>query len=172
LLKSLFGGAIIRHQKDRNKDIAVLGHKINSLEVKKNKLYDLYIDDDYFTRDDLKRKLMELDRSIHSLKSHYKSLQVDQARLQVEVNNVIETFRSLPEMYGIANQEKKARILKEIAECVIVKKSRAGIEWKKPYVFFMKDGILDIKEHSSIEPGENLPESDPKIYEGSSGRSL
>jgi hypothetical protein len=41
LLKSLFGGAIIRHQKDRNNDIAVLRRRINSLEVKKNKLYDL-----------------------------------------------------------------------------------------------------------------------------------
>jgi hypothetical protein len=38
-------------------------------------------------------------------------------------------------MYAIADQEKKARILKEMADCVIVKKNRAGIEWKSPISF-------------------------------------
>jgi hypothetical protein len=55
LLKSLFGGAIIRHKKDGDKNSTVLKRRINCLEVKKNKFYDLFLEDDYFNRDDLKK---------------------------------------------------------------------------------------------------------------------
>ena len=160
LLKSLFGSAIIRHQKDRNKDVAVLRRRINTLEVKKNKLYDLYLEDDYFTRDDLKRKLLEIDRSIHSLKTHYKSLAFDQEKLQIEVNNVIQTFQGLPEMYDILDQEKKAQILKGMADCVIVKEGKATIQWKKPFIFLMKDAIYALKEQDDNRPGARLADNE------------
>ena len=130
------------------------------MEVKKNKLYDLYLEDDYFTRDDLKRKLLEIDRSIHSLKTHYKSLAFDQEKLQIEVNNVIQTFQGLPEMYGISDQEKKAQILKGMADCVIVKEGTATIQWKKPFIFLMKDAIYALKEQVDTQPGSRLADNE------------
>ena len=160
LLKSLFGGAIIRHQKDRNKDVSVLSRRITNLEIKKNKLYDLYLEDDYFTRDDLKRKLVEIDKLIHSLKTHYKSLSFDKEKLQIEVNNVIDTFNKLPEMYESADHDKKARILKEMAECIVVNKEAVGIQWKKPYIFLMKEPILAMNKPSDKTPGTKLPDND------------
>ncbi len=163
LLKELFGGAIIRHRNDRNKDIAVLNRRINSMELKKNKLYELYIDDDYFTRDDLKRKLVEIDRAINSLKSHFKALQIDHDRLQVEVNNVINTFLNLPETYGTADRDKKALILKKMAESIVVHNDNVTIQWKKPYCFFMKDVVIVNKEVSIKSTGSMLPDNDTAL---------
>jgi len=138
MMKSLFGNTIINHKKERNSEIIGQRRRLSGLELKKNRLYDLYSDDENFSREDLKRKLLEIDRSIVSLRSYLSSLEQDQKQATLDVEDVIITFQGLREVYKTSKSEKKARILKEMAESIIVNKDALAINWKKPFSYFMQ----------------------------------
>ena len=104
------------------------------MEIKRNKLYDLYLDDDYFTRDDLKIKLNQLDKQIKALESHFKTLHFDHKKLKIEVDNVIDMFNKFPGRYDNSDLEKKFAILREVADCVVIKDNAVEIIFKKPTV--------------------------------------
>jgi len=138
MMKTLFGNTIINHKKEQNKEIIAHRRRLNGLELKKNRLYDLYSEDENFSRDDLKRKLLEIDRSIVSLKSYLASLESDQKLSTLEVEDVMATFLGLRDIYKKAESGKKARILKEMAESIIVNKDVVAINWKKPFSYFIQ----------------------------------
>ncbi len=138
MMKTLFGNTIVNHKKERNSEIIGQRRRLSGLELKKNRLYDLYSEDENFSRDDLKRKLLEIDRSIVSLKSYLASLEGDQKQATLEVEDIIATFLGLRNVYKTSKDEKKARILKEMAESIIVNKNSLAINWKKPFSYFMQ----------------------------------
>ena len=159
-LKNLFSERFTSVGKDNGREILSLRRKISNLEVNKNKLYDLYLEDDYFTRDDLKRKLAQLDKSIMTLNAHLKSLSVDYQRVDIEVQHVIATFMELPGLYMKSEPAKKVAILKELADFVVVGEEGMEFQWKKPYSFFMKSGILGSKkkdDSDSSKPSSPAP---------------
>ncbi len=52
--------------------------------IKKIELYNLYLEDGYFSRDDLNRKLEIFDRLIKGLKQHLKSMSVDTEKIRAD----------------------------------------------------------------------------------------
>jgi hypothetical protein len=64
----LFDETFMNDKKDSKREALSLRRRISSMEVKKDRLYNLYFEDDYFSRDDLKRKLEIFDREIKGLK--------------------------------------------------------------------------------------------------------
>lgn len=138
MMRALFGNTIINHKKERNSEIMGQRRRLSGLELKKNRLYDLYTEDENFSREDLKRKLFEIDRSIVSLKSYLSSLEQDQKQATLDVEDVIITFLGLRDVYKTSKSEKKVRILKEMAERVVVNKDALAINWKKPFSYFIQ----------------------------------
>jgi len=145
-LQMLFDETLMSAKKDSRREILSLKRRISSMEVKKDRLYNLYLEDDYFSRDDLKRKLEIFDREIKGLKQHLKSMSVDTEKIRVEVNHVINTFRDFPVRYAAADRAKKASILREMADAAVFSADGVAISWKKPFAFFMREEISSINK--------------------------
>ncbi len=145
-LRMLFEKTLQESSKDVRRDLLVIRRKISSLEVKKDRLYNLFLEDDYFSRDDLKRKLENFDREIKSLKQHQKSLGIDAEKVRVEVAHVISAFRDFPGRYAGSDRLRKAAILREMADGAVFSPDGVEISWKKPFSFFMRREIRDINK--------------------------
>jgi hypothetical protein len=111
-LNSLFKKNIISQQTGCEKDSKFISRKLINLEIQKDKLYDLYLEDDYFTRDDLKRKLTQLDNKISHLTKHLKSLKISSKNLQLEVTSVMEAIKNIPTRFTSADNSQKGLILR------------------------------------------------------------
>ena len=107
---------------------------------------DLFLQDESFRRADLQRKLVQIDKKIDFLNSQYRSLQVDYDKFQIEVNHIIDTFRDFPKKYRDSDDEKKVLVLREIADAVVLDGANIEFQFKKPYVFFMRQGIMPINK--------------------------
>lgn len=145
-LQMLFDETLMGAKKDSRREIPSLKRRISSMEVKKDRLYNLYLEDEYFSRDDIKRKLEIFDREIKGLKQHLKSMSVDTEKIRVEVTHVINTFRDFPVRYAATDRSKKAAILREMADSAVFNADGVAISWKKPFAFFMREEITSINK--------------------------
>jgi hypothetical protein len=145
-LQMLFDETFMNKRKDSKREIPSVRRRISSLEVKKDRLYNLYLEDEYVSRDDLKRKLEIFDREIKALKQHYKSMSVDNEKVRIEVTHVINTFRDFPGRYAEADRSRKAAILREMVDAAVFSAEAIGITWKKPFAFFMCQEITSINK--------------------------
>ncbi len=145
-LQKLFEENLANNHKDSKRELLSIRRRISGLEVKKDRLYNLFLEDDYFSRDDLKRKLDIFDREIKALKQHYKSMNIDHEKVRVEVAHVINTFRDFPVRYAGADRGRKAAILREMADAAVFNEDSVVISWKKPFAFFMREEITSINK--------------------------
>ena len=144
-IKNILSDAISGSKKDSGREKQVIRRKISAMEVKKDKLYDLFLEDDHFNRDDLRRKLENFDKEIEGLTNHAKALGVNAEKLKIEVDNVISTLQALPGRYSLANNERKALILRELMQYIEVHGDEVRFVLNRPYDIFMRQEVNNIK---------------------------
>jgi hypothetical protein len=121
-LQMLFDETLKNNKKDSRREILSLKRRISSMEVKKDRLYNLYLEDEYFSQDDLKRKLEIFDREIKGLKQHLKTMSMDNEKVCIEITHVINTFRDFPVRYAAADRAKTQQSSGEwpIPQCLML----------------------------------------------------
>ena len=144
-LKEIFKDLVQIKRKNKKSELLNITKRIQEIEFKKDKFYNLYADED-INKDDLKRNLTQLEKEIKKLNKQRELLSNDQEDFVFKVSEVIDDFKNFPSIFKQASYELKAKMLCEVAERIVLDGDSLSIYWKKPFSILIKPELFHLQE--------------------------
>ncbi len=118
-----------RAQENRKSD---LEKKVSAIKSRKNaarlRLYDGMISNEEYLAD-----IEIFDAQLAHMEELRKSESVDPDEIIPDFDHILETLRELPEIFALANDEQKIRILRKVADGAFWEGDALKLEWKRPF---------------------------------------
>lgn len=125
--------------KNKDKDLNI---KIEDLKNKKNKLYDIFVEDDRFNKDELHERIEQINIKINKLEEERNKVSDSLDKYQHKVVDLIDYLRNFTVEYIKSSNKDKIKLLRVMAEGMIInKRGELKILWYKPFKFLFNKKV-------------------------------
>ncbi len=132
-------------QIDTKEKYDFLTSEINKLETRKNKLLDMYMDEE-IEKEQWVKKTQEYDEQIALYQSKLNAMNLSNQQFLDVGKNIIESSKQAYKLYQKQSTEEKRKLLNIMFEDMTVKDRIIHYSYKKPFCYFAKCDTNDVED--------------------------
>lgn len=145
-LKEIFSGVVDDVLVNDESEKRTISARISALERENKKLLDLLVNDG-IDPTTVKTRMDENRQSVERLHKQYSTLSKNRDSFVLNVKEVIDLTRQIPETYALASRERKIELLRELAECITVSRAGIFIHWHRPYDYIFRAEMKPVRKY-------------------------
>jgi len=153
-LKELFRESVEINEKGQAKDQEYVKKEIIKLEKEQQKLLQLLIEG--IDEKAVRTRMDENKKVITRLENQHQQMRINKTDFVLEVSTVIGKVRNVFELYQMADNVEKGRLIRILADKVHVWEDQVSIDWKMPYSFILDERVLQIANSQGIPASSEI----------------
>jgi hypothetical protein len=153
-LKELFRESLEINDRSQAKDQEIVRKEILKLEKEQQKLLQLLIDG--IDEKAVRMRMDENKKVITRLENQHQQMRINKTDFVLEVSKVIEKVRNVFDLYQMADNDEKGRLLRILAKTVHVWEDSVSIDWEMPYSFILDERVLQIANSQGLPASSEI----------------